>query len=127
MANTGESFSAARLQLARRARAEVTDAPVVVIAVADMDRALRFYGEALGLPVRSAADTWSVLGDDGSTIALEPAADVTGGDVGIGLRVDGLAEVLTKVEAHGGNVIDSSGVAARITDPDGNLLRLAGR
>lgn len=49
----------------------------------------------LGLPVRWTSDTWTVLGDDDETIALEPAPTV-GVDLGIGIKAD----------------------------PDGNLIRL---
>ena len=126
MARTGESYSTARGQLARRARGTVSNGPFVVVPIADMRRAVDFYAEALGLSVRSVVDAWAVLGHgDEETIALEPNTAV-GVDLGIGLRVADLPAVLERVRERGGAVLDHAGPSARIADPDGNIVRLLG-
>ncbi len=123
MAATGESYTAARAQLARRARGRVTDGPFVIIPVTDMDRAVRFYTEGLLLPLRSACSTWAEVGRDGETMALEPGG-TTGSDLGVGVGVASLNTTLSRVVTAGGAVVDRAGPSARVSDPDGNIVRL---
>ena len=123
MARTGESYSTARAHLARRAKTAVRGSPTVIVPVTDIDRAKDFYAAALGLAVRSATPTWTVLGDDGETIALEPARDA-GIDLGIGIKVADLPAILAGVVAAGGRVDAQDERVARVADPDGNILRL---
>lgn len=125
MARTGESYSAARAQLARRARTTVAGNPAVIVAITDMPRATAFYNRALGLSIRWSSPAWTILGDDGETIALEPGGAV-GADTGIGLKVDDLDTVLGAVVEAGGRVESQHGALAHVTDPDGNRLRLMG-
>lgn len=123
MARTGESYSTARAQLARRAKTEVRGSPTVIVPVTDIERATDFYATALGLAVRSATPTWTILGEDGETIALEPAPDA-GVDLGIGIKVADLQATLTAIAASGGSVDSHDQRVARVADPDGNILRL---
>jgi catechol 2,3-dioxygenase-like lactoylglutathione lyase family enzyme len=123
MARTGESYSTARAQLARRAKTEVRGSPKVIVPVTDIERATDFYAAALGLAVRSAAPTWTILGDDGETIALEPARDA-GVDLGIGIKVADLQATLAAVAAAGGRIDSQNERVARVADPDGNVVRL---
>lgn len=123
MARTGESYSTARAQLARRAKTEVRGNPKVIVPVTDMDRATNFYASAFGFQVRSATSTWTVMGDDGEMVALEPAADV-GIDLGIGIKVADLAASLTAVVAAGGRIDSHDERVARVADPDNNTVRL---
>lgn len=123
MARTGESYSTARAQLARRATAKVRGSPTVIVPVIDIERATDFYSAGLGLAIRWVSDTWTVLGDDDETIALEPAL-TAGVDLGIGLKVADLQAILVAVAAAGGRADAHEGRFARITDPDGNIVRL---
>lgn len=123
MARTGESYSTARSQLARRARAEVRGSPTVIVPVTDIERSMDFYGSGLGLPIRWTSATWTVLGDDDETIALEPAL-AAGLDLGIGIKVVDLQSTLTAVTATGGRVDSRGEHVARVADPDGNIIRL---
>jgi predicted enzyme related to lactoylglutathione lyase len=123
MARTGESYSTARAQLARRAKTELRASPNVIIPVTDIERAKDFYAAAFGLTVRSASSTWTVLGDDGETIALEPGAQV-GVDLGIGIKVADLQATLAAVAAAGGRIDAHEQRFARVADPDGNVVRL---
>lgn len=123
MARTGESYSTARAHLARRAHVEVRHSPIVIVPVSDMRRAADFYQDGLGLAVRCSSPTWTVLGDDGETIALEPGG-ISGIDVGIGIKVVDLETILKAVAAAGGHVETHHQSAARVADPDGNIIRL---
>lgn len=123
MARTGESYSTARSQLARRATTQLRGSPTVIVPVTDMARSTAFYEVGLGLPVRWASETWTVLGDDDETIALEPAR-AAGVDVGIGIRVADLDAMLAAVEAAGGRIATREERFARVTDPDDNILRM---
>jgi predicted enzyme related to lactoylglutathione lyase len=123
MARTGESYSTARAHVAKRARAEVRGNPTVIVPVTDMERATEFYSAGLGLPVRSSSPTWTIVGDDDETIALEPGGSA-GADVGIGIKVVDLPAVLTSVLAAGGQVESHHDAVARVADPDGNIVRL---
>lgn len=123
MARTGESYSTARAHLARRSKAKVRGNPMIIVPVSDTDRAANFYAVALGLAVRSASPTWTTLGDDSQVVALEPAPD-TGVDLGIGIKVADLPAALDGVVAAGGRIESSDERVARVTDPDGNTVRL---
>lgn len=123
MARTGESYSTARAQLARRATAEVRGSPTVIVPVTDIERSTDFYAAGLGLPVRWTSATWTVLGDDGETIALEPT-NAVGVDLGIGIKVADLQATLTAVAAAGGRIDAHDARVARVADPDGNIIRL---
>ncbi len=123
MARTGESYTSARAQLARRARAKVVTGPFVVVPVTDMNRSTRFYREALELPVASTSETWTVVGRDGEKLALEPGG-ATGVELGIGIRVTDLDAAIHRVVGAGGRLVSRNGPTARVADPDGNLLRL---
>jgi predicted enzyme related to lactoylglutathione lyase len=123
MARTGESYSTARAQLARGAKTELRGSPKMIVPVTDIERSAQFYAAALGLPVRLASPTWTILGDDGATIALEPAPDA-GVDLGIGIKVADLQATLEAVAAAGGRIDSYGDRVARVADPDGNIVRL---
>ncbi len=123
MARTGESYTTARLQLSRRAKAEVRGGPTVIVPVTDMRRATDFYSGGLGLAIRTTSTTWTVLGNEHETIALEPAG-AAGVDVGIGIKVVDLAATLKAVAAAGGEIESHHAAGARVADPDGNVIRV---
>lgn len=123
MARTGESYSTARAQLARRAQAEVRETPTVIVPVSDMQRATDFYSAGLGLAVRCKSPTWTILGDDGEMIALEPGG-TAGLDLGIGIKVAEMTATLDAIAAAGGRIESHHDAVARVADPDGNLMRL---
>ena len=97
--------------------------PLVIVPVTNMDRARDFYCSGLGLPVRSMSPAWTVVGDDGQLIALEPGG-TTGVDLRIGLEAVDLRGSLRAVAAAGGVVESQNGGVARVVDPDGNRLHL---
>jgi predicted enzyme related to lactoylglutathione lyase len=54
----------------------------VWVPVEDMARAVAFYGETLGLPVKMRQDDWSEIDANGLTIGLNARENATHGDSG---------------------------------------------
>jgi catechol 2,3-dioxygenase-like lactoylglutathione lyase family enzyme len=110
------------------------------IFVNDMDRAVAFYTETLGLHLTfRAGDHWaSVDAGDGLQLGLHPAgerttAPGTNGGITVGFAVDEpLEDVVSVLMERGvafrGPVEDEGQIKlAFFTDPDGNALYLAQR
>lgn len=109
----------------------------VTIVVTDMDRAVRFYTETLGLKLayRLGGHWASVELGKGLTIGLHPASGETRaegrGSMAIGLELSGsIDDAMKALEAKGvkfqGPVnAGKSGKFAAFADPDGNSLYLA--
>jgi catechol 2,3-dioxygenase-like lactoylglutathione lyase family enzyme len=111
----------------------------VTIYVSNMDRAVRFYTETLGLRLAYRfGDHWaSVELGKGLTIGLHPASDQMPagrlGSMAIGLELGGVTieDAVTRLQAKGvqfqGPINDAgkSGKFAGFADPDGNQLYLA--
>lgn len=113
-------------------------AGVVTIYVSDMDRAVTFYTEALGFPLKERyGNHWATVdGGPGLTIGLHPAtAQVPAGrqgSVAIGLYLGApIEEAIKTLSSRGvkftGPVINDDGMLsiAFFNDPDGNPLYLA--
>ena len=108
----------------------------ITIPVSDMDRAVRFYTEVLGLPLAYRfGDHWASI-QVGTTLTIglhpgapQPGASVHGG-MSIGLELSGsmedaVASLETKGVKFAGPIRDGkSGKFAAFTDPDGNSLYL---
>ncbi len=109
----------------------------VTIYVSNMDQAVRFYTEVVGLRLAYRfGDHWaSIELGRGLTIGLHPAsAEMPAGRPGsmaIGLELNGdIHEAVRKLEAKGvtfhGEVSEAkAGSFVSFSDPDGNLLYLA--
>jgi catechol 2,3-dioxygenase-like lactoylglutathione lyase family enzyme len=110
----------------------------VTILVTNMDRAVRFYTETLGLKLAYRfGDHWaSVECGKGLTIGLHPARESaergpSKGGPSIGLELEGTMEEAMKTLGSKGvkfeGIIDEgkAGRFAHFHDPDGNLLYLA--
>src|SRR3954447_2872361 len=103
---------------------------VVWLPVTDMDRAVRFYGDTIGMEVEQRDDEWSMLklgdvriglnarespgGDRGALVAFRAGSDIQ-------QAVDALAE--QGVEVPGGVSEHPWGRVATFKDPDGNDLQ----
>jgi len=107
------------------------------VYVSDLEAAVRFYGEVLGLKVAlHAPGHWaSLAAPDGTNLGLHPAGPYsprpgTAGAVQLGLAVDRpLEHVVTELKNRGvsfqGPVTDDTKVRlAFFKDPDGNTLYL---
>jgi len=62
--------------------------------VADMDRAVAFYRDTLGLSLKFASPGWSEFATGATTLALHPASDKNpAGTTHLGLQADDIAGV----------------------------------
>jgi catechol 2,3-dioxygenase-like lactoylglutathione lyase family enzyme len=110
----------------------------VTVYVSNMDRAVRFYSETLGLKLAYRfGDHWaSIEAGTGLTIGLHPASAESPagrkGSMAIGLQLNGsLRDAVGALKAKGvcfqGDVINEAKAGSFIAfeDPDGNQLYLA--
>jgi catechol 2,3-dioxygenase-like lactoylglutathione lyase family enzyme len=109
----------------------------VTVPVSNMDRAVRFYSEVLGIKLAYRfGDHWASLElGKGLTIGLHPASSESAprveGGMAIGLELSGAIEdAVSKLEAkgvrfHGVVNEGKAGKFAHFEDPDGNTLYLA--
>lgn len=104
----------------------------VQIFVSDMERAVGFYRDVLGLPVRFTNPFLTEFELDGFTFGLQYMAKEymsTGVGVTIDFRVDEIEQKVEQLQRHGTEfvaiVLDQPyGKLAKFRDPDGNLLGL---
>jgi predicted enzyme related to lactoylglutathione lyase len=70
--------------------------------VADMDRAVAFYRDTLGLTLKFASRGWSEFATGATTLALHPASDENpAGTTHLGLHADDVAGVHRALTAAG--------------------------
>jgi predicted enzyme related to lactoylglutathione lyase len=105
---------------------------VIWFPVKDVDRAVGFYRDTLGLQVRDQQDQWAELVADGLTIGLnshEEDSRAQGGGV-LALRPsDGIDAAMKELKSRGvtfAGAVDEHpwGRVATFQDPDGNDLQL---
>lgn len=108
---------------------------LITIRVSDIDRALRFYRDQLGLPHAYTDGTFHEFATGGAQLALDTGGMGSGPKgpdrcpVEIHLRVEDIEAVRTTLEAKGISFAGpteehSFGKFARLHDPDGNPLIL---
>lgn len=110
----------------------------VTVYVSNMDRAVRFYSETLGLKLAYRfGDHWaSIEAGTGLTIGLHPASSTNPagrkGSMAIGLQLKGsIGDAVRALKAKGvrfqGDVVNEGKAGSFIgfEDPDGNQLYLA--
>lgn len=108
----------------------------VILAVADLDKSVKFYHEILGLPIRSQRRTWVDLGKQGASISLHPASlsaphagsSIDNGMV-LGLTVGDIKSAVEElkskgVKIHRDIVNRDAGKNAIILDPDEYMVTL---
>jgi catechol 2,3-dioxygenase-like lactoylglutathione lyase family enzyme len=101
--------------------------------VSDMDAAVAFYRDKLGLTLKFESPFWSEFETGETTLALHPAsADNPAGGVQLGLGIDdldrfhaereakGIVFTCPPTEVHGTRI-------ARIRDPDGAEISVSGK
>ncbi len=101
----------------------------VFYRASDMDAAVRFYTEVLGLSLKFRdGDNWAAFDVAGVTLALEGGSPGGPGGATVSLRCDGLADMVSRLAARGANVTPvATGPHERratVTDPAGNQLVL---
>lgn len=99
--------------------------------VADMDKAIAFHRDVLGLSLRFTSPFWSEFATGDVTLALHPASpENPAGKVQLGFAVEDVAKLF---EGRAGNGLDFSSaprteagsLLARIRDPDGAEISLS--
>ncbi len=117
----------------------ITGVQDVYYNVQDMERAVRFYRDVLGIRVVDTSEHWSSLdvggvrvglhGTGGSPVPAVPR-DPHGAHAGatLTLRVDDLVAAAARLEAHGAKILGRLdfpwGCFVVFEDPDGNVLKL---
>lgn len=107
----------------------------VTLMVADMDRAVRFYTESLGLALTfRSGDHWAMVEGPGLTIALHPKGEHgpapepdRGSGVSLGFEVESLAAAQAQLEPKGISFETSDDEFVKLAyfrDPDGTTLYL---
>ena len=104
---------------------------VFMLMVQDMDRAVAFYTDVIGLELRLREGGWAELGYDDAVVALHGGGDGEYRSTGLGLTVADVAEACEEVTRGGGRVIkapeERAGVGiilAQLADPEGNGFEL---
>jgi catechol 2,3-dioxygenase-like lactoylglutathione lyase family enzyme len=105
---------------------------VTMLNVADIDRAVAFYRDGLGLHVVTHTPHWSELTAGPARIALHPGGNGARKDSGINFEVDDLEADCARCASVGG-VIEKAPEhrpsqrisIATVRDPEGNVFYLA--
>jgi lactoylglutathione lyase len=104
----------------------------VIQFVADMDRAVRFYRDVLGLPLRFQSPGWSEFSTGETSLALHPASSKSpAGSVEIGFNVSNLETFYQEMSAKGVQFStpptkqDFGGALAQFLDSEGGRSSVA--
>jgi lactoylglutathione lyase len=100
--------------------------------VADMDRAVAFYRDTLGLPLKFSSPHWSEFATGETTLALHPASEKnTAGTVELGFGVPDLAKFYREMAGKGvafpmpPTKQDFGGELARFVDSEGSHVSVS--
>lgn len=106
----------------------------VAVFVSDMDRALLFYRDHLGLPLLRQGSFGAEFLDGETRLGVHPAVHpnalaMVGRDTGVTLHVEDLLAYCERLHARGVRFITEPtqqgfGIMALVADPDGNVLAL---
>ncbi|HKD91482.1 MAG TPA: VOC family protein [Terriglobales bacterium] len=98
----------------------------VIEFVADMDRAVKFYRDIVGLPLKFQSREWSEFSTGGTTLALHPASDRNpAGKLEMGFTVQDLQQFHTELSRQGVQFAmppkkqDFGGTLAQFVDSEG--------
>ena len=104
----------------------------VMLMVADMTRALRFYTEAFAVTDVISSPHWSEFIVAGTNIALHPGGSGDETRTGLGFEVDDLDAALQRATEVGGRISspprdrpEERIKVAEIADTEGNLITVA--
>jgi lactoylglutathione lyase len=99
-----------------------------MVPVQDMNRALGFYRDALGLTLRFSSPGWTELGWGDATIALHLGGVATEREGWLGFYVDDLDSAVAEIEQAGGRrdgERTEGGIRlVAVTDSEGNSLTI---
>src|SRR4029450_8594752 len=104
----------------------------VMLMVADMTRALRFYSEAFAVTVAMSSPYWSEFTAAGTNIALHPGGSGNETRTGLGFEVKDLDDALRRATEVGGRITSAPRESpeerirvAELADTEGNLITVA--
>ncbi len=70
--------------------------------VSDMERAVKFYRDVIGLPLKFQSPDWSEFSTGNTTLALHPASEKNpAGKVEVGFNVENLQNFYEEMSARG--------------------------
>ena len=106
----------------------------IAVFVNDLDQAIRFYRDDLGLPIHSQGSFGAEFLEEPPFLGVHPAVHpdakaLVGRHTGVTFFVEGLLHFCGELHAKGVNFIReptqmSWGIMAMITDPEGNAFAL---
>ena len=106
----------------------------VIKFVGDMDRAVKFYRNVLGLPLKFESPGWSEFATGETTLALHPASQKNpAGTVELGFTVPDLQKYYEEMIARGVQFTmpptkqDFGGLLAQFADSEGGHCSVAGQ
>ena len=106
----------------------------VIEFVADMERAVRFYRDIIGLPLKFQSPEWSEFATGEITLALHPASDRTpAGKIELGFQVPDLQSWHADMTAKGVQFPtppkrqDYGGMLAQFIDSEGTHVSVTAR
>ena len=102
--------------------------------VGDMDRAVKFYRDVVGLPLKFQSPDWSEFSTGETTLALHPASDKNpAGKVEIGFEVPDLQKFYDEMRAKGVKFPmapkkqEYGGILAQFEDSEGASVTVSGK
>jgi lactoylglutathione lyase len=102
--------------------------------VSDMERAVKFYRDVIGLPLKFQSPNWSEFSTGNTALALHPASEKNpAGKVEVGFNVENLQEFYEQMSARGVRFLmppkpqDFGGVLAQLEDSEGAHVSVAGK
>jgi lactoylglutathione lyase len=105
----------------------------VIEFVEDMDRAVKFFRDVVGLPVKFQSPGWSEFSTGDTVLALHPASATNpAGKVEIGFNVDDLQKFYQEAKAKGVEFPmppkqqDFGGILAQMKDSEGGHVSVSG-
>lgn len=106
----------------------------IAIFVTDIERAIRFYQDDLGLPLARKGSFGAEFLDEPPHLGVHPAAHpnarkMVGRETGLTFYVENLLTVCDRLHERGVRFVQeptrqSFGIMAMVADPDGNVLAL---
>ena len=100
---------------------------VFMLMVQEMERAIAFYRDVIGLNLRLHAGNWAELGHDNAVVALHGGGSGEYSSTGLGFTVTDIVTACEEVSAAGGRIIrdpeERAGegiILAHLVDPEGN-------
>ena len=106
----------------------------VIKFVADMDRAVKFYRDTLGLNLKFQSPGWSEFSTGDTVLALHPAsAEKAAGSVELGFNVEDLHRFHQQMTAQGVRFTmppsrqEFGGELAQFVDSEGGRVTVAGK